>query len=197
MIKAIIFDVGGVLLKGTVESVYKKLAQDLKIDFNDLMKIRAEHITDLRNGKLSAKEFSEIVRKRFSLKSYVYNKWKSACIEKLPVNRETMRIADELKKNYKLAIVSNLNDLYVQINNERMLYACFDVVINSCDVGFAKPDKRIFKIALEGLNLRPEECVFIDDKEENLMAPRLMGFKTILYKNGLLVKELRTLGVEI
>lgn len=51
----------------------------------------------------------------------------------------------------------------------------FDVVVISAEVGLRKPDERIFRHALEGLGLEPQECVFIDDIEHNIRAAEAIG----------------------
>lgn len=53
-------------------------------------------------------------------------------------------------------------------------------VVESCKVGFRKPDKRVFDLALKQLgDLPPSAAVFLDDLPENLTTPREMGMRTI------------------
>ena len=69
-------------------------------------------------------------------------------------------------------------------------------VVFSFEVGYRKPEKEIFMIALEKLKLKPEECIFIDDREKFLQTPRELGFKVILFKNYTqFVKDLKERGV--
>jgi putative hydrolase of the HAD superfamily len=57
----------------------------------------------------------------------------------------------------------------------------FDVMVFSCDVGVAKPDEKIYKIALEKLGVKPEECLFIgDDVKNDVGGPRKIGMKSFL-----------------
>ena len=65
-------------------------------------------------------------------------------------------------------------------------------------VGLTKPDPRMFGCFLERYGLRPEECVMIDDTEENVEAARKMGFVGIVYRDfdGMLA-ELEKLGVSL
>jgi epoxide hydrolase-like predicted phosphatase len=196
MIKAIIFDAGGVLLEGKVEDVYKALSEELNIDFKELMRMRAKHIGSLRTGKMSARRFSRFAEMKFHLKGGFYKKWKKVCLEEMPVNKETLEIAKKLSKNYRTAVISNTNSLYVEINSERKLYTTFEFAINSCEERCMKPQKEIFRKALEKLGLEAEECIYIDDNMEILETPKEMGFRTIWFKNSRqLAHELKELGI--
>lgn len=84
----------------------------------------------------------------------------------------------------------------VEVDRERGILDIFDPCILSCEVGLQKPGKEIFKLALERANLKPEECVFIDNKEENLIDPKELGFYVILFENNKkTLEELNKLGV--
>lgn len=54
----------------------------------------------------------------------------------------------------------------------------------SCDDKLRKPDKKAFELILERLKVRPEESIFIDDKQENIDAAEKLGIKTILFENN-------------
>jgi putative hydrolase of the HAD superfamily len=51
----------------------------------------------------------------------------------------------------------------------------------SCDVRMTKPDPRIYQYCLEGLGVEAKEAVFLDDREENVMAARSLGIRSILF----------------
>lgn len=59
-------------------------------------------------------------------------------------------------------------------------YDGFDDEVLSCEVGLKKPDPAIYQKAIEVAQCRPEECIFIDDKESNLVPARALGIVTIL-----------------
>lgn len=72
----------------------------------------------------------------------------------------------------------------------------FDGLIVSAEVGEIKPFKPIYEILLSKYNLKPEECVFLDDRQENLDTARELGFKTILFTAAAQAEQkLRALGV--
>lgn len=63
-----------------------------------------------------------------------------------------------------------------------LMYCCrelFDVVVESTKVGSRKPERRIYEICLQQLDVKPEESVFLDDLGVNLKAAKQLGIRTI------------------
>jgi len=93
-------------------------------------------------------------------------------------------VLSTLRKNYKLALVSNcfvgLSDILKALNLTRF----FECIILSYEVGVRKPDRRIYLEALQRLKLRPEECVFVSDAISDLEGAREVGLKTMLVRQG-------------
>jgi len=93
-------------------------------------------------------------------------------------------VLSTLRKNYKLALVSNcfvgLSDILRALN----LTHFFECIILSYEVGVKKPDRRIYLEALQRLKLRPEESVFVSDAISDLEGAREVGLKTILIRQG-------------
>lgn len=58
-------------------------------------------------------------------------------------------------------------------------YEGFDAELLSCEVGLKKPDPEIYQLAVQMAECSPEECIFIDDKEKNLVPARELGMATI------------------
>jgi len=73
----------------------------------------------------------------------------------------------------------------------------FDVLVFSCVEGVMKPDRRIYKITLERLDLKAGRAVFIDDRQDYIRGAQKVGLNTILFKSiGQVKDELAGLGVE-
>ena len=90
----------------------------------------------------------------------------------------------ELRKNYKIAVLSNTNKAtFERFFSNEMTDMYFDELILSHEEDIAKPDPEIFILAACRLNVKTEECVFIDDSIYNILAAKNVGMKTILYKN--------------
>lgn len=72
------------------------------------------------------------------------------------------------------------------------------MLVLSHEAGVAKPDRRIYEMALERIGSPAEKCVFIDDQEEALKPTEELGMKTILFKSvDQLKDELKSIGVSV
>lgn len=84
------------------------------------------------------------------------------------INQNTLNIVNAIKMHAKVAIITNgaTQRQKAKILNTNLNH-CFDIIIISEEVGFSKPDKRIFEIALSKLNVKPEAALFVGDNMEN------------------------------
>jgi len=95
---------------------------------------------------------------------------------------EFIDVAKELTEKYKLAMLSNdIKDWSNILRKNFEINRFFDINIISGDVGYRKPDMRIYEILLHDISSSAENCVFIDDKLENLQVASEMGFNTIRF----------------
>lgn len=95
----------------------------------------------------------------------------------------------ELKQHHLIAICSNNNwDAYLAHEKKFGWDEIFDVEVLSGKHGIKKPDPKIYRILLKELGVKPQNCVFVDDQEENVSGARKLGIKGILFTS---VAELR------
>lgn len=146
-------------------------------DYNDLRK-------ELQYGRLTEDEFWE----RFITitKAKVDVNTLKGCVRKvLVLNKELFELINSLKtSNYKLVLLSNFTKEWADYLNETYkLNSLFDAVFWSFDNAVKKPFPEAYKQVLEKLKVKPEECVFIDDKERNIEGAKAIGMQTILYRN--------------
>ena len=209
MIKAIIFDLGGVLmtdvpLKEIAEDLAGKLALPEEEIFAYLYP--SKHWELLTLGKITEDEYwddflkaSKISEKlevrREKLKKELKKRARSSLY---PLGHST-RIINLLRNRYKLAILSNHAKEWSEYMKQKFdLFKSFDPIIFSCDVGFRKPDPQIYEIALEKLKCDAGECVFIDDKKRNTDATEKLGIKGIVFEDySKLIEDLSRSGVKM
>jgi putative hydrolase of the HAD superfamily len=96
---------------------------------------------------------------------------------------QTQEILAQMKMHYCLAIVSDAQSAYAVPELRRAgLADYFDPIVISGDYGFRKPDPRLFQAALNKLEIRPEEAIFIgNDRFRDIQGARQVGMKTILF----------------
>ncbi len=196
-IKAIIFDLGGVVVLGKSEDIFNSLSKKLEINSNSLQLALKRYKKAMLKGRLSPQDFSELLRKKFHISADIIQKRKESYLEVMPINKDAIALIKKLKKDYKIALITNMNKLHASINRDRGLFSYFRPAILSCEVGLIKPEKEIFELALKKMRLNAENCILLEDREEHLKIPEELGFKTILFKNNeQLIKDLRRQGVE-
>jgi len=205
-IKAIIFDVGGVLAIGESmivnnkqrNSVHLDIAKGLKISLDQWFDSIDSTYADAIEGKISREKTFKIVSKnvktsRRKLEKIILKTYK----KNFNQNKQLFKKAFELKKQgYKIAVLSDQWPTSKQALMPDKLYKKFDEVIVSCDVGVRKPNPKIYKLILKKLKLPAKQTLFIDNQEWNIKPAKKLGMKTILYKNNKqLFKELNKLGI--
>ena len=112
---------------------------------------------------------------------------------------DVVDILINLKKNYKIWLLSNTNPMHIksEIESKCVFHKLVDGAIYSYDVGYRKPEKEIYYIACDSADVNPENSIFIDDLEENIIGANKVGIKGIHYKNTIkLLKELTRLNIK-
>jgi len=100
------------------------------------------------------------------------------------INVRLFNIIAELRKKYNVAICSNSGAKFVREIFSKHGYPLekyFDHVGISSEIGLLKPAPAIFKYCTKQLNLKPEECIFLDDRAENLIGAEKAGMQTYLF----------------
>jgi len=201
MIKAIIFDGGGVLTYNTDNQMYNDIAKSFEMDVKEVIEKIDPLLEDFERGDLSHedmwKKFSDITGKE--LPSDHLELISRSHDKNSKIYTEMIELVKELKeKGYTVAVLSNTNVLHAEFNKKRGLFDLFDPVVLSYEVHYFKPDKEIYEIMIEKLDIKPDECVFVDDLDVNAEGARKAGMNGIQFKDiEQLKEELRKLEVNI
>jgi len=188
-IQAVIFDVGGVLDVPAdlvaEEADRVELAAGLGLELEEMWRLfyDSDAWRLARVGQITDQEFWDRNLTPFGITDPAAQ---AAFAERTFAHKEVnpaMRaLLDDLRGRMRLAIISNATETLEAILAEQYRVApYFEVIINSARVGAAKPDPEIFQMALERLGLRPEQTVFIDDREHNVEAAAEMGIHATLF----------------
>jgi len=107
----------------------------------------------------------------------------------------TYALLRELRPHYKLALLSNTNEWHFHYGIRPVeVFPLFDTVTLSYEVKAMKPAPEIYRDALGKLGVAPQECVYIDDLQENVVAARDLGMHAFHFTSG---DELRDGLVEL
>jgi len=198
MIKAIIFDVGGVIYT-TKKGEKSYLLKSLKLDKNVWEKAAKDPYENLVTGKINENTGLLQIANGLGIdKEKLKKTWIKTFKVRFTLNKSLLKIIKRLRKNYKTAILSDQWGIPHRALSIKKIESDFDAAVFSHQVGFRKPYPKIYRITLKRLKLKPSECIFIDDLEKNLVAARKLGMKTILFKNNRqLIRNLKKININI
>lgn len=176
MIKAVIFDCFGVL---TTEGWLPFKEQQFGHD--KALSEQASVLNRQSNAGLISHE--QFVEKVAELANLSVNGVNEAIEVNVPNQKLFTYIAERLKPNYEIGMLSNAaaNWLTELFNKDQI--ALFDVISLSYEAGITKPDPLSYEKIAGELGVEPGECVFIDDQERHCTGAREAGMQAILYKD--------------
>ncbi len=124
--------------------------------------------------------------KRGQLPLFLAEAFRAASRYKLQLYPGVRKILDALAAKYRLAAVSDGQSVWARPELQSVgLLDVFDPLIISSDLGFRKPDRRIYEAALAKLDLWPEEVIFIgNDMYRDIWGPHQLGIKTVFFKSN-------------
>lgn len=196
-IRNIIFDLGGVILnidpQLTVEA-FRKLGWNNFYEANN-QSLSKDLFYSLESGNSSPEAFRDNVRKMIDMQrddKEIDAAW-AAMILDIPADR--IRYLEELKKRYRLFLLSNTNEIHrikfhrnFEVDFGYSFYDLFERNFYSHEMGMRKPNPQIYIHALNEAGLVPEETLFIDDMKENIEAAKTTGMKVLHILPGTLME---------
>lgn len=200
MIKTIIFDIGGVVTKTDFKAIYSGFGIRIGISPDLVINYHKEKVEDLLLGNITIEQFWNDMRNAGGSSELNYESiWIEEGIKNREIDHKLLEILKKLRKNYIVQTLTNLTPSRLLIDERQDLYSNFDYAILSCREHMKKPNPDFYKLALEKANAKPEEAIFVDDKDMHTIPAEKLGIKTILYTYGdtdTLIKKLSKFGVK-
>ena len=173
-IKWIFFDIGSTLVdeSAVYENRIKEITRRNNIDINEFIaKVKQRAKTDQKPIASVAADYG--------VKTPA---WRHDLETLYPDTTVTLQ---RLGETYKLGIIANQDFGTEQRLTDFDIRQYIDLVIASAEEGVAKPDLRIFQIALDRANCKPEEAAMVGDRIDNdIMPANIIGMKTVWIKQG-------------
>jgi epoxide hydrolase-like predicted phosphatase len=185
-IKAVFFDLGGVIVRTEFQAPRQQLAERLGMEYDDLDKIVFDSESGLRAsmGEITSDEHWIAVAKRLRRPASEISSIRDEFYAGDIVDRMLIEYIRSLRGKYKTGLISNAwGDLRDFIVREKFDDA-FDKMIISAEVGAMKPEPEIFQIALEQFGVKPKEAVFVDDVSINIEGCEKVGMKGIHFRDA-------------
>jgi len=185
MIKAIFFDIGGVLINIHPDRTFEYISKSTGVKIQILKESFPENIhNEYEKGKISNNEwFSEYKKSLPELSNLTEKTFWKAWNLLLGKEKKTIDLVKSLKPNYSIWLLSNTNPKHIQdeIKNKYEFPSLIDGAVYSFEVGKRKPSYDIYKIATEMAGVGAHEALFIDDLSENIIAAKEIGITSFLF----------------
>ncbi len=198
-IKAIIFDVGGVLVRTADQSGRQKWESQLGLPSGgaEAIVLNSEMGHRAQRGEITTEALWSWVMAHLelgeSLHQFRQDFWGGDVLD-----QSLVRLIRKLRGRYQLAIISNAMDSLTEMLVEYALLDEFDLIVGSAYEGVMKPDPIIFERTLQRLGVTPPQSVFIDDSPVNIAGAQALGINAILFTPTTdLAGELAGFNVEI
>lgn len=194
-IKNIIFDLGGVIINVDENKTIQALKQ---LKFNNVEKFYtdvniSEKLIEYELGAISDDEFLIFIKKYCSSETTtneIISAWNAMLLD---IPQQRILLLNDLKKDYKIYILSNTNHLHYLTFSDNFKKATGGIEINnffnktfySFQLKMRKPNINVYKYVLDTQKLNPKETLFIDDKLENIETATMLNIKSHWLKEEL------------
>ena len=189
--KAIIFDLGGVILninyQNTIDKFSKLGVKNASAFYSK--KMQSDLFNQIETGKITTEKFLSVLKKETN-KATIYQVEKAWNSMLLDLPKERIVLLKKLSQDYPIFLLSNTNAIHISAIKEYLgesiyanFYSLFNKVYYSHEIGFRKPNKEAFQLILKENNLKANEVLFIDDSPQHIQGAKKLGIKTYHLKN--------------
>ena len=183
-IRAVFFDLGGVILRTEYQAPREHLAERLNMEYEDLVRLVFESETSRKAsvGAISEETHWEAVARRLNRPQEI-EAIRAEFFAGDVLDRGLVNFIRSLRPRWKTGVISNAwSGMRAYITAQKFDDA-FDGLVMSAEVGVAKPKAEIYLLALEQLGVSPGEAVFVDDFDENVEGARVVGMSAIHFRD--------------
>ena len=190
-ISTLIFDLGGVI----VDLDLAKCIQNFKdLGLENIEQYlsnfgQKDFFMQFEKGQIGIPAFRNEIRKLAGIELTDAQIDKAWCSFLTQIPFEKLHLLSELKKKYRLLLLSNTNPLHIETavaaefsKTGKTMQDFFDKCYLSYEMGMVKPDVEIFEALLTDAQVKAEECLFLDDGKKNIDTAAALGIQTYWVK---------------
>jgi epoxide hydrolase-like predicted phosphatase len=181
-IRAVVWDMGGVILRTMDWSLRSQWEDRLGLPRLQLTRLVFESDASRRAtlGQATDDDVWQSVADALKLDPHTRDQLRRDYFARDQIDSTLMEFIRGLRSRVKVGMITNAwLDIRRYLENEFKIADAFDPLIVSAEVGIAKPDPRIYQLALERLGVQPAETVFVDDFEDNVAGARWVGMQAV------------------
>jgi len=198
VIKAVIFDFGGVLAEEGFREGLKAIAIKNRLAPEEFFKTAEEaiHETGYVTGKAEEKNYWNSLRQKTGIKGRD-EELREEILKRFVLRQEMLEYVKKIKAaGFVTAILSDQTDWLDELNAKTPFYYYFDHVFNSFNIKKSKKDPSVFRDVCSSLGIKPDEAIFIDDNTGHIKRASGVGMRTILFTNvDDFAKEIKKWGI--
>ena len=192
-IKVVFFDVGGVLIDADLDRYIPICCAKLQATPEAVRREVSERVPALERGTMDSETFWQEVGESLWRQGQgnlpdsheFYRLWGDLLTSSLTINSDVVKLCQLLRLNkIKLGLLTNAIAEHADILTQRGIYSPFDPCIVSCRVGMRKPEADIYRLAASQAQVKPKECLLIDDQPANVEAACKVGMEGIVFTNA-------------
>jgi epoxide hydrolase-like predicted phosphatase len=180
-IRAVFIDFGGVIMRTEDKGPRTRQAERLGMTIRDLEKIFFESDSSQRasTGEIPEEAHWQAMAETLGVSRPEADKITAEFFSGDRADAALLDFLRSLRPERKVGLISNAWSGLRAFITRQKFEDVFDEMIISAEVGLMKPDQRIYRLALEKLQMQPEESVFLDDIPVNVEAARSIGMSAI------------------
>lgn len=183
MITAVVFDMGGVLLRTEDREPRSKLALSLGMTYEEL-EAQVYGSREAMRGEISAADHKRDFLSKLGLSQESMGDFGDAFWGGDRMDAALIDFIRGLRESYTTVLLSNAwDDLRPLLVDRWKIADAFDHMFISAEMGLAKPDPKIYQAVTAALKKDPAELVFVDDFIENVEAARGEGWNAIHFRS--------------
>ncbi len=184
-IRAVFFDLGGVILRTEYQAPREHLAERLNLAYEDVYRAVFESETSRKAslGTVSEDEHWSAVARKLGRPATEADAIRTEFFAGDVIDRDLLDYIRSLRPRYTTGVISNAWPNLRAYIAENKFDDAFDNLTISAEVGVMKPQPKIYQLALEQAKVRASEAVFVDDMPANIEAANTLGMHGILFRD--------------
>jgi len=190
-LRAVFFDIGGVIVRTEYQAPRERLAERLNMTYEDINKIVFESETARKAsiGEVSVDEHWQAVTRKLRLPASEAKSIHTEFFAGDVIDRDLLDFIRALRPHYKTGVISNAWGDSRDYIVKNQFDDAFDTLILSAEIGMMKPQPEIYQRALKQAQVEAHEAAFVDDMPKNIEAANALGMHGIVFRDPAQVKE--------
>ena len=185
--KCVLFDIGGVLVDWHMSWITSEISKRFDIKEDLIILAFDKYLPKLDSGKINESDFWQNIATDTEsdlLKNNNESLWDTYFRKNAIPKPDVKKLSIDLKNNgFTIGIISNIEKVTHGVVDDWDILSHFEHKFMSYQIGFSKPDPRIYEYVIDKLPYSPDELLFIDDKPSNVESAKNCGIESIHFTN--------------